>query len=48
MGMAMSATIGGFIANKYGFTFLFYLVAVTNLLSIIPYLLYAKNDKSTE
>jgi MFS family permease len=48
MGMAMSATVGGFIANKYGFTFLFYLVAVTNLLSIIPYLLYAKNDKSTE
>jgi len=48
MGMAMSATIGGFIANRYGFTFLFYLVAVTNLLSIIPYLLYAKNGKSTE
>jgi len=48
MGMAMSATIGGFIANKYGFTFLFYLVAVTNLLSIIPYLLYAKNGQVTE
>ena len=48
MGMAMSATIGGFIANRYGFTFLFYLVAVTNLLSVIPYLLYAKNGKVTE
>jgi len=46
MGMAMSATIGGFIANRYGFTFLFYLVAATNLLSIIPYLLYAKNGKA--
>ena len=42
MGMAMAATIGGFVANRYGFTFLFYLVATTNLLSIIPYLLYAK------
>jgi predicted MFS family arabinose efflux permease len=42
MGMAMAATIGGFIANRYGFAFLFYLVAITNLLSIIPYILYAK------
>jgi predicted MFS family arabinose efflux permease len=42
MGMAMAATIGGFVANRYGFTFLFYLVATTNLLSIIPYILYAK------
>jgi len=46
MGMAMSATIGGFIANRYGFTFLFYLVAITNLLSIIPYILYAKKKSS--
>lgn len=45
MGMAMSATIGGFVANRYGFTFLFYLVATTNLLSIIPYILYAKKRK---
>src|SRR3972149_9391932 len=45
MGMAMSATIGGFVANRYGFTFLFYLVAITNLLSIIPYILYAKRRK---
>jgi cyanate permease len=42
MGMAMAATIGGFVANRYGFSFLFYLVAVTNLLSVIPYILYAK------
>lgn len=46
MGMAMAATIGGFIANKYGFTFLFYLVAATNLLSIIPYVLYAEKRKT--
>lgn len=46
MGMAMAATIGGFVANRYGFTFLFYLVAVTNLLSIIPYVLYAKKKRT--
>ena len=45
MGMAMSATIGGFVANRYGFAFLFYLVAATNLLSIIPYILYAKRKR---
>ncbi len=45
MGMAMSAAIGGFIANRYGFAFLFYLVATTNLLSIIPYVLYARRKK---
>lgn len=48
MGMAMSATIGGFVANRYGFTSLFYLVAITNLLSIIPYILYAKRRKTKE
>ncbi|OGH24161.1 MAG: hypothetical protein A3B47_04820 [Candidatus Levybacteria bacterium RIFCSPLOWO2_01_FULL_39_24] len=48
MGMAMAATIGGFVANRYGFAFLFYLVAVTNLLSIIPYILYAKRRKVAE
>lgn len=47
MGMAMAATIGGFVANRYGFTFLFYLVAITNLLSIIPYILYAKKREAT-
>jgi predicted MFS family arabinose efflux permease len=46
MGMAMAATIGGFVANRYGFTFLFYLVAVTNLLSIIPYVLYAEKKRT--
>jgi len=48
MGMAMSAAIGGFIANRYGFTFLFYLVAITNLLSVIPYILYIKEGTVKE
>ena len=44
MGMAMSAIIGGFVANRYGFPFLFVAVAATNLLSIIPYLFYGKDS----
>ncbi len=48
MGMAMSAAIGGFIASRYGFTFLFYLVATTNMLSIIPYVLYAKRRRNSQ
>jgi len=48
MGMAMATAIGGFVASKYGFSFLFYLVAITNLLSIITYLLYAEKEKSAE
>jgi len=48
MGMAMAATIGGFVASTYGFMFLFYLVATTNLLSIIPYILYARSKKGLE
>lgn len=48
MGMAMAATIGGFVANRYGFSFLFYLVAITNLISIIPYILYAERRKAKE
>lgn len=45
MGMAMSATIGGFVAKSYGFPFLFSVVAVTNLLSIIPYILYISSER---
>jgi predicted MFS family arabinose efflux permease len=48
MGMAMSAAIGGFIASLYGFKFLFYLIAITNLLGIIPYLLYAEKKSIKE
>jgi MFS family permease len=49
LGMAMSVLVGGFIASEYGFTFLFYLIAITNLLSIIPYAsLYTKKEKIVE
>lgn len=44
MGMALSAALGGFIANSYGFQLLFLLASVVNLLGIIPYLLYINQD----
>ena len=40
MGMASTTALGGFIATQYGFSFLFILAAIVNLLAIIPYLLY--------
>lgn len=40
IGMAFSATLGGLIAQRFGFQVLFALAAVGNLASIIPYLLY--------
>jgi len=45
MGMALSSMVGGFIANRYGFSLLFILAAVVNLLGIIPYLLYMHQAK---
>lgn len=44
-GMAVSATLGGLLVKTYGFSFLFYLVSVINLLGIIPYLLYMHKKK---
>jgi len=40
VGMAMAATIGGFVATNYGFSSLFLIVSATSLFSIIPYVLY--------
>ena len=39
MGIASATALGGFIASLYGFTFLFILASVVNLLGIIPYVL---------
>ena len=44
-GMALAATLGGFIAHQYGFSFLFILSAIVNLISIIPYLLYIQKNR---
>lgn len=45
MGMALSAIAGGFVATRYGFPFLFYVVSFVNLLGIIPYILYIRGGK---
>lgn len=44
-GMALSAALGGFIANRYGFSLLFTLAALLNLLGTLPYLLYLRTTK---
>jgi len=38
IGIASATALGGFIASLYGFTFLFILASIVNLLGIIPYL----------
>lgn len=44
-GMALAAALGGFIAHQYGFSFLFILSTIVNLISIIPYLLYIQKNR---
>jgi len=38
IGIASATALGGFIASLYGFTFLFILASIVNLLGIVPYL----------
>ncbi len=40
--MALTATLGGYIATNYGFVTLFYTAAVVNILGVIPFLIYLK------
>lgn len=44
--MAVSAIIGGFIATKYGFRFLFLMISIINAFGIIPYILFIRKKKS--
>lgn len=46
MGMALAVSVGGFIANRYGFPLLFTMAAILNLFGIIPYILYLHAKKS--
>lgn len=39
-GTASAAALGGFIATEYGFSVLFMIAAIVNLLGILPYVLY--------
>jgi len=42
VGMALSTALGGFIASIYGFSVLFILAAIVNILSTIPYILLVR------
>jgi len=43
-GIAISATVGGFVATNYGFSLLFLIACVFNLFGIIPYVLLARKS----
>lgn len=43
--MALSATLGGFVAAKYGFSILFFLSSIVNTLGILPYIFYIQKEK---
>ncbi len=43
--VAMAASLGGFIANRYGFQLLFLIATIINLLGIIPYILYIHQER---
>lgn len=38
--MALATSLGGFVATQYGFSTLFLLASIINLLGMIPYILY--------
>jgi MFS family permease len=42
IGIASATALGGFIASSYGFTFLFILASIVNLLGIVPYFFYRR------
>lgn len=47
IGMALSATLGGFVAITYGFKILFLVISVVNLFGVIPYFLYLHGEKDS-
>ena len=42
IGMALAASLGGLIANQYGFSTLYILASIINIIGIVPYLLYIR------
>lgn len=45
LGMAAAAALGGFVAQKYGFSIVFIVAAILSAISIVPYLRYFNNNK---
>ncbi len=43
IGMAISTTIGGYVANNYGFGTLFLLASIVNLLGVLPYIFFIRS-----
>lgn len=43
--MALSAALGGFVAEQYGFQILFYFAMIINLFGVVPYILYIRHEK---
>jgi MFS family permease len=46
IGIASATALGGFIASLYGFSFLFILASIVNILAIVPYLAISKKGTS--
>lgn len=44
VGMALAGALGGFVAQMYGFPLLFLIASVGNLMAVIPYLQFMKNE----
>lgn len=47
LSMALTAALGGIIAEKYGFQVLFFIAAAMNFLALVPYFLYYDHWKKT-
>ena len=45
-GMGVATSIGGFVANEFGFRVLFALASAVNFLGILPYVLYDREHKT--
>lgn len=45
LSMAVAAVLGGFVAQNFGFNYLFFLAALLNTLGILPYLIFIKYIK---
>jgi sugar phosphate permease len=46
IGIASATALGGFIASLYGFSFLFILASIVNMLAVVPYLAISKKGTS--
>lgn len=42
IGIALATALGGFIASQYGFTVLFILASIVNVLGTVPYIFYRR------